>query len=54
MHVAFAHWAGGKTDATTGEEGQGVLEYCSTVSGAGLKSFMQAWPYTNSPEPTAM
>jgi hypothetical protein len=60
QHVAISHWA--KTAATEDEkiakaakvtDSAGVWSYCSAVSGAALKDFMETYPYLNSPEPTA-
>ncbi len=48
QHVAFTHWKG---DA---EKSTGVWQYCSDVSGEALDSFMQEYPYTDSPEPNAI
>lgn len=55
-HVALTHWTGA-TDAqgnadTTKQEG--VFQYCSQVSGAALKTFMDDYPYFDSPEPNGM
>jgi hypothetical protein len=47
QHIALTHWTGG-------EESQGVWQYCSEPSGAALKTFMDDYPYTDSPEPNAM
>lgn len=46
-HLVLTHWAGG------GDDGAGVWEYCAGVSGAALKSFMLAYPKSDSPEPDA-
>jgi len=54
QHVAFTHWSAGGAGATDPKKQVGVFQYCSDVSGAALKSFMLQYPYTDSPEPTAM
>ena len=53
-HIAFTHWSQGGTGVTDTTKQVGAFEYCSDVSGAGLKSFMEKYPYTDSPEPGAM
>ena len=53
QHVALTHWSvGGATAGTTGEQ-VGVWQYCSEPSGAALESFMEKYPYLDSPEPNA-
>jgi Protein of unknown function (DUF3105) len=54
QHVALTHWSNGGVgqDATGVQEG--VWQYCSAPSGAALKSFMEKYPYLDSPEPNAM
>jgi len=54
QHIAFTHWSNGGTgDSATGEQ-VGVWQYCSEPSGAALKSFMEEYPYMDSPEPGAV
>ena len=54
QHIAFTHWTnGGVGQDATGEQ-EGVWQYCSAPSGAALKSFMEEYPYLDSPEPNAM
>lgn len=60
-HIAFTHWSAGGLPVATLPNNQpdttkqvGVLQYCSSVSGAALKQFMQAYPFTDSPEPSSM
>ncbi len=54
QHIAYTHWsAGGIGDDSTGKQ-LGVWQYCSEPSGAALKTFMDDYPYTDSPEPDAM
>ncbi|MBS44789.1 MAG: hypothetical protein CMH83_16815 [Nocardioides sp.] len=48
QHVAFTHWKGDSTTST------GVWQYCSETSGEALETFMQEYPYTDSPEKGAM
>lgn len=55
-HIAFSHWSGADDSqaATTGQATpqQGNIEYCRDVSGSALKSFLEKYPYTASPDPT--
>jgi len=56
-HVAFTHWSIGGTNGPGLQDAtkqQGIFQYCESVSGEALKSFMKAYPYTDSPEPNAM
>ncbi|CAN5560983.1 hypothetical protein BH11ACT8_BH11ACT8_34300 [soil metagenome] len=48
QHVAFTHWSGDSTKSV------GVWQYCSKTSGAALETFMDDYPYTDSPESGAM
>ena len=48
QHIAFTHWAG-DTETSTG-----VWQYCSETSGAALQTFMDDYPYTDSPESGAL
>ena len=51
-HVALTHWSMGGTNGNP--EGQlGITQYCSDVSGEAVETFMDDYPYTDSPEPTA-
>jgi hypothetical protein len=54
QHVAFTHWSVGGEGETDASKQQGVFQYCSAVSGAALDSFMEKYPYFDSPEPGAM
>ncbi len=56
QHVAFTHWSvGGTQNASSGQAKQvGVWQYCSSVSGAALASFMSTYPFSDSPEPNGM
>ncbi|HEY3528526.1 MAG TPA: DUF3105 domain-containing protein [Nocardioides sp.] len=56
QHIAFTHWSvGGTANAAAGQAKQvGVWQYCSSVSGAALQTFMSDYPYTDSPEPNGM
>jgi len=53
QHVAFTHWSvGGTQNAAAGHaKQQGVWQYCSSVSGGALSSFMKSYPFSDSPEP---
>ncbi|GAA1478575.1 hypothetical protein GCM10009623_30210 [Nocardioides aestuarii] len=53
QHVSFSHWSVGADGDPSGEQ-TGVWQYCSGVSGEALDTFMQEYPYTDSPEPNAM
>jgi Protein of unknown function (DUF3105) len=56
QHVALTHWSVGGTDqAASGNAKQvGVWQYCSSVSGAALKTFMLDYPFSDSPEPNGI
>jgi len=51
-HIAVTHWSLGGGGAN-GDHQVGVWQFCSRVSGAALNSFMLAYPYSDSPEPSA-
>jgi hypothetical protein len=53
-HVALTHWSAGGTGQTDASKQVGVWQYCSGVSGEALSSFMEKYPYFDSPEPSAM
>lgn len=48
QHIAFTHWSVG---GSGGDEQVGVWQYCSETSGTALETFMNDYPYTDSPEP---
>jgi Protein of unknown function (DUF3105) len=52
QHVALTHWSVGGAGETDATKQVGVFQYCSAPSGAALKSFMEKYPYLDSPEPT--
>src|SRR4051794_34508765 len=56
QHVAFTHWSvGGSANASTASDKQvGVWQYCSSVSGAALQTYMDDYPFSDSPEPNGM
>ena len=54
QHVAFTHWSVGGVGETDPEKQVGVFQYCSSLSGSALESFMEKWPYMDSPEPTVV
>jgi hypothetical protein len=54
QHIALTHWSAGGNGETDTSKQVGVWQYCSEPSGAALKSFMDDYPYTDSPEPNAM
>ena len=53
QHIAFSHWSAGGNGETDTSKQEGVWQYCSEPSGAALKTFMDDYPYTDSPEPDA-
>jgi hypothetical protein len=51
-HVALTHWSMGGSHGNP--EGQhGITQYCTQVSGEAVGSFVEDYPYTDSPEPNA-
>ena len=54
QHVAITHWSAGGEGETAAAKQRGVFQYCSEFSGAALDSFMDEYPYFDSPEPNAM
>ncbi len=51
-HVALTHWSMGGTNGNP--EGQrGITQYCEVPSGEAVATFMEDYPYTDSPEPNA-
>jgi hypothetical protein len=54
QHIAISHWSAGGEGQTDTTKQVGAFQYCSSVSGAAIKSFMTKYPYTDSPEPNAM
>jgi len=54
QHVAFTHWSLGGVGETDPAKQVGVWQYCSAVSGAALETFMEDYPYMDSPEPNAV
>lgn len=54
QHVALTHWSvGGVGEDKTGDQ-VGVWQYCSAPSGEAVRSFMEKYPYMDSPEPGAV
>lgn len=53
-HVALTHWSAGGIGETDATKQKGAFQYCSGVSGAALSSFMEKFPYFDSPEPNGM
>jgi hypothetical protein len=49
-HVALTHWSMGGTHGN-GEGQQGVTQYCAEPSGESVATFVEDYPYTDSPEP---
>jgi hypothetical protein len=54
QHIAYTHWSAGGEGETDTTKQLGVVQMCSGVSGEALKTFMETYPYTDSPEPNAM
>ena len=56
QHIAFTHWSvGGVENASAGAAQQvGVWQYCSSVSGAALQTYLDDYPFSDSPEPNGM
>lgn len=54
QHVAMTHWSVGGAGQQDAGEQLGVFQYCSAPSGAALESFMEKYPYLDSPEPDAL
>lgn len=59
-HVVLTHWAAYDINDETKKPGQtttadqvGVWQYCGSVSGSAINTFINDWDYTNSPEPDA-
>ncbi len=50
-HVALTHWY---ADPQTLEDQEGVWQYCDAPSGEAVATFVEDYPYTDSPEPNAM
>lgn len=53
QHIALTHWSANGDISDTSKH-EGVWQYCSEPSGAAIKSFMDDFPYTDSPEPDAL
>jgi hypothetical protein len=49
QHIAFTHWSAGGDGETDTTKQVGAFQYCSGVSGDALSSFMDEYPYTDSP-----
>lgn len=54
QHVAMTHWSVGGAGETDAKKQVGIWQYCSAPSGAALESFMEQYPYMDSPEPNAV
>ncbi|GAB2754104.1 DUF3105 domain-containing protein [Nocardioides pakistanensis] len=51
-HIALTHWSMGGTNGNP--EGQhGITQYCGEPSGEVVSTFVEDYPYTDSPEPGA-
>lgn len=54
QHVALTHWSAGGDGVTDVKKQVGAFQYCSEPSGAALDAFIDKYPYTDTPEPSAM
>lgn len=52
-HIALTHWSAGRGLEPSGKQ-EGVWQFCSAPSGAALETFMEQFPYMDSPEPDAV
>jgi hypothetical protein len=53
-HIALTHWSAGGQGQTDTSKQLGAFQYCSSVSGEALQTFMDKYPYFDSPEPDGM
>ncbi len=51
-HVALTHWSMGDTNGNPKGQ-QGITQYCGEPSGEAVATFVEDYPYTDSPEPGA-
>ncbi|HEY0774329.1 MAG TPA: DUF3105 domain-containing protein [Nocardioidaceae bacterium] len=51
-HIALTHWSMGDTNGNP-EGQQGITQYCGEPSGEVVSTFVEDYPYTDSPEPGA-
>ena len=51
-HVALTHWS--VAGATGDEKGTGITQYCAAPSGEAVNTFVEDYPYSDSPEPNAL
>lgn len=52
-HIAISHWSSGGAGVTDVAKQVGAFQYCDEISGEALKTFMDTYPYMDSPEPNA-
>ena len=52
-HVALTHWSVGGEPGGDPSEQEGIWQYCEAPSGEAVSSFVDDYPYTDSPEPGA-
>lgn len=52
-HIALTHWSAGGNPTDVSKQ-QGIWQYCAKPSGAVVKKFTQDYPYSDSPEPSAL
>lgn len=54
QHIAYTHWSKGGVGPDASGKEVGVWQYCSEPSGEALKTFIDDYPYFDSPEPNGM
>jgi hypothetical protein len=52
-HIALTHWSMGGTHGNAQEQ-TGIWQYCAEPSGEVVESFVEDYPYLDSPEPNAL
>jgi hypothetical protein len=53
-HVALTHWSVSREGTGAAGDQKGIWQYCAKPSGAAVSTFVEDYPYTDSPEPMAM
>jgi len=54
-HVALTHWSvGGSQGGGDPAEQEGIWQYCEQPTGEAVASFVEDYPYSDSPEPDAL
>ena len=52
-HIALTHWSAGGTSGGEPSDQEGIWQYCEAPSGEAVASFVEDYPFTDSPEPNA-